>query len=93
MKLKRFTHIRPGKYSAGTTLTDDEPRADMFLPAWLFVMGLLLSMFGAIIGIVFSVAYGISTNDEAVRKRNICTTRALPKGSALVMLLACEPWL
>ena len=55
MKIKWFTHIRPGKYSAGTTLTDDEPRADMFLPAWLLAMGLLLCVFGAIIGIVFAV--------------------------------------
>ena len=47
--------MRPGKFSFGTTLVDDEPRADMFLPAWLFVMGLLLSMFGAIVGIVFAV--------------------------------------
>ena len=55
MKLKPFVHMRPGKFSFGTTLVDDEPRADMFLPAWLFVMGLLLSMFGAIVGIVFAV--------------------------------------
>ena len=55
MKLKPFVHIRPGKISFGTTLVDDKPRADMFLPAWLFVMGLLLSMFGAIVGIVFAV--------------------------------------
>ena len=55
MKLKPFVHMRPGKFLFGTTLVDDEPRADMFLPAWLFVMGLLLSMFGAIVGIVFAV--------------------------------------
>jgi hypothetical protein len=55
MKLKPFVHMRHGKFSFGTTLVDDEPRADMFLPAWLFVMGLLLSMFGAIVGIVFAV--------------------------------------
>ena len=55
MKLKPFVYMRPGKFSFGTTLVDDEPRADMFLPAWLFVMGLLLSMFGAIVGIVFAV--------------------------------------
>ena len=55
MKRKLFVHTRPGKISFGTTLVDDEPRADMFLPAWLFVMGLLLSMFGAIVGIVFAV--------------------------------------
>ena len=56
MKLKPFVHmIRPGKISFGTTLVDDEPRADMFLPAWLFVMGLLLCIFGTIVGIVFAV--------------------------------------
>lgn len=55
MKLKPFVHIRPGKYSAGTTITDDEPRADMFLPGWLLVMGLLLVMFGVSIGVVFAV--------------------------------------
>ena len=55
MKLKPFIHIRPGKISFGTTLVDDEPRADMFLPAWLFVMGLLLCIFGTIVGIVFAV--------------------------------------
>ena len=55
MKRKLFVHTRLGKFSFGTTLVDDEPRADMFLPAWLFVMGLLLSMFGAIVGIVFAV--------------------------------------
>lgn len=55
MKLKRFVHKRPGRISFGTTLVDDEPRADMFLPAWLLVMGLLLSVFGAIAGIVFAV--------------------------------------
>ena len=55
MKLKPFVHIRPGKISLGTTLVDDEPRADMFLPAWLFVMGLLLCIFGTIVGIVFAV--------------------------------------
>ena len=55
MKLKPFVHIRPGKISFGTTLVDDEPRADMFLPAWLFVMGLLLCVFGTIVGIVFAV--------------------------------------
>lgn len=55
MKLKPFVHTRPGKISFGTTLVDDEPRADMFLPAWLFVMGLLLCIFGTIVGIVFAV--------------------------------------
>ena len=55
MKRKLFVHTRPGKISFGTTLVDDEPRADMFLPAWLLAMGLLLSMFGAIVGIVFAV--------------------------------------
>lgn len=55
MKLKPFVHTRPGKFSFGTTLKDDEPRADMFLPAWLFVMGLLLCMFGTIVGNVFVV--------------------------------------
>ena len=55
MKLKPFVHIRPGKISFGKTLVDDEPRADMFLPAWLFVMGLLLCIFGTIVGIVFAV--------------------------------------
>jgi len=33
MKLKPFVHTRPGKIWFGTTLADDEPRADMFLPA------------------------------------------------------------
>ena len=55
MKLKPFVHTRPGKISFGTTLVDDEPRADMFLPAWLFIMGLFLTMFGAIIGIIFLI--------------------------------------
>jgi len=55
MKLKPFAHKRPGRISFGTTLVDDEPRADMFLPAWLFGMGLLLSVFGTIAGIVFAV--------------------------------------
>ena len=55
MKLKPFVHTRPGKISFGTTLVDDEPRADMFLPAWLFVMGLLLCMFGTIVATVFVV--------------------------------------
>ena len=55
MKLKPFVHTRPGKISFGTTLVDDEPRADMFLPVWLLVMGLLLIVVGAIVGIVFAV--------------------------------------
>lgn len=55
MKLNPFIHIRSGKILFGTALVDDEPRADMFLPSWLFVMGLLFSIFGAIIGIVFAV--------------------------------------
>lgn len=55
MKLKPFVHMRTGKFSFGTTLVDEEPRADMFLPAWWFVMGLLSCMFGAIVGIVFAV--------------------------------------
>ena len=55
MKLKPFVHTRLGKISFGTTLVDDEARADMFLPAWLLVMGLLLLVFGMIAGIVFVV--------------------------------------
>ena len=55
MNLKPFIHIRPGKISAGTTLVDDEPRADMFLPAWLFSLGLLCLAFSIMIGIVVVV--------------------------------------
>ena len=52
MKLKPFVHTRPGKISFGTTIVDDEPRADMFLPAWMFAMGLTLLMLGLIVEIV-----------------------------------------
>jgi len=52
MKLKPYVHIRPGRISIGTTPVDDELRADMCLPAWLFTMGLFLVMFGGILGTV-----------------------------------------
>ena len=52
MKLKPFVNTRPGKISFGTTLVDDKPRADMFLPAWIFTMGLFCIMFGVIMGTV-----------------------------------------
>jgi len=55
VKLKPFVHRSPGKISFGTTLVDDEPRADMFLPAWFVIMGLLLCIFGTIGVIVFLV--------------------------------------
>ena len=55
MKLKPFIHMRSGKISFGTTLVDDEPRADMFLPAWMFTMGLLFVIFGVILGTVLIV--------------------------------------
>lgn len=59
MKLKPFIRIRSGKISAGTTLVDDKSRADMFLPAWMFTVGLFCLVFGIIMGIVF-VALQIS---------------------------------
>lgn len=52
MKLKPFVRIQPGRISGGTTLVDDKPRADMFLPAWLFSMGVFCLMFGTIAGVV-----------------------------------------
>ena len=55
MKLKPFVHTKPGKISFGTTLVDDKPRADMFLPAWMLTMGLLCVMFGVILGTVLLV--------------------------------------
>ena len=55
MKLKPFSYIRPGKYSSGITVTDDEPRADMFMPASFFIMGLLFVLIGGIFEIVFVV--------------------------------------
>ncbi|MBE6947163.1 MAG: hypothetical protein E7454_02780 [Ruminococcaceae bacterium] len=56
MKLKPYVvRIRTGKIYAGTTLVDDKPRADMFLPAWMFTVGLLCLMFGMIMGIVLVV--------------------------------------
>ena len=57
MKLKPFVRVRRRawgvKVTAGTTLVDEEPRADMFLPAWLFGMSLLLLAFGGILMAVF----------------------------------------
>ena len=52
MKTKFFTHESSGKMRWGTTLVDDHPRADMFLPAWMFAMGLLFTIFGVIMGTV-----------------------------------------
>ncbi len=52
MKFEPFIHIRPGKVTAGMTLVDDKPRADMFMPAWMVSLGLLCTMFGVILGIV-----------------------------------------
>lgn len=53
MKVKPFVQIRRRRFgiriSAGTTLVDDEDRADMYLPAWLFGFGLLLLAFGGIL--------------------------------------------
>ena len=60
MKLKPFIHERPGKIIAGTTLVDDKPRADMFMPAWLLTVGLLFASIGVLIGFVmiyFSPAF------------------------------------
>lgn len=57
MKLKPFVRVRRRawgiKVTAGMTLVDEEPRADMFLPAWLFGMSLLLLAFGGILMAVF----------------------------------------
>ena len=55
MKLKPHIRVRPGKISCGTTPVDDRPRADMYLPAWMFVLGLLFVMFGVILGTVLSI--------------------------------------
>ena len=53
MKLKPFVQIRRRRFgikiSAGTTLVDDVDRADMYLPAWFFGLGLLLFAFGGIL--------------------------------------------
>lgn len=50
--MKFYSHKSDGKMRWGTTLVDDQPRADMFLPAWMFSMGLLFTMFGVIAGTV-----------------------------------------
>lgn len=52
MKLKPFIRVRPGKISAGTVLVDDKLRADLFLPAWMFGLGVFLIMFFSIVGTV-----------------------------------------
>ena len=60
MKLEPFIYIwdkgSKVKISGGTTLTDDVDRADMYLPAWLFVVGLFLIGFG---GILLTVAIAV----------------------------------
>lgn len=53
MKLKPSVRIRPGKMTAGMTLVDDEPRADMFFPAWFFSLALICFVFGVIMAVVF----------------------------------------
>ena len=55
MKLKPHIRVRPGKISAGTMPVDDRPRADMYLPAWMFVLGAFFVMFGVILGTVLSI--------------------------------------
>lgn len=55
MKWKTYVWKRPGRISAGATLVDDVPRADMFLPAWIFAMGLLFAAFGGILGTVLAI--------------------------------------
>ena len=55
MKLKPFAHKNSGKISFGTTLADDGLRADMFLPAWLLVMGLMMIIFGMLMCVIFAV--------------------------------------
>ena len=59
MKKEPFTQVytRLGRVEirCGTTLVDDGLRADMFLPADIYIVGWLLVSFGAIFGCVMAV--------------------------------------
>ncbi len=50
MKLKIFTKI--GEILLGRVISDDEPRADMYLPVWILSMGIMLSVAGITIGVI-----------------------------------------